>query len=279
MNNNCIFASIAGACAVVASSPAYAAIFDLMQIEQVIGGVNGDTTAQAIQLRMRSDFQCFVSLSRVWVHDAAGENPVLLIDIDSDLPGCSTGDRVLIASANFADFLDGPAPSDFTLTNLIPESYLAAGSITFEDDFGPIFWRLSWGGDDYTGDTTGLIINDDDGDFGPPWPGPLPTEGAQALLFQGSATAGSTTNADDYALTERPAVFTNNAGQSATVTGAPACPWDCGGDNDDNVGIVDFLALLAQWGMVDATCDFGLGAPGVGIEDFLQLLGNWGPCP
>ncbi len=28
----------------------------------------------------------------------------------------------------------------------------------------------------------------------------------------------------------------------------PACPWDCGGDNDGNVGIVDFLALLANWG-------------------------------
>ena len=30
------------------------ASFHLMQIEQVIGGVNGDTTAQAVQLRMRS---------------------------------------------------------------------------------------------------------------------------------------------------------------------------------------------------------------------------------
>ena len=29
------------------------ATFHLMQIEQVIGGVNGDTSAQAIQLRMR----------------------------------------------------------------------------------------------------------------------------------------------------------------------------------------------------------------------------------
>ena len=29
------------------------ATFHFMQIEQVIGGVNGDTTAQAVQLRMR----------------------------------------------------------------------------------------------------------------------------------------------------------------------------------------------------------------------------------
>ena len=55
-----------------------------------------------------------------------------------------------------------------------------------------------------------------------------------------------------------------------------ACPWDCGGDDDGNVGITDFLALLAQWG-TPGSCDFDGG--GVGINDFLQLLANWGPCP
>ena len=59
----------------------------------------------------------------------------------------------------------------------------------------------------------------------------------------------------------------------------PPCPWDCGGDNDNNVGIVDFLAVLAQWELVGSSCDFGKGPPGVGVEDFLQLLANWGPCP
>ncbi len=54
------------------------------------------------------------------------------------------------------------------------------------------------------------------------------------------------------------------------------CPWDCG-DGDRNVGIVDFLALLAQWNIVNAPCDFNGG--GVGIVDFLKLLANWGPCP
>jgi len=55
------------------------------------------------------------------------------------------------------------------------------------------------------------------------------------------------------------------------------CPWDCGGDNDGNVGIVDFLALLAEWDEVGTPCDFDGG--GVGIVDFLSLLANWGPCP
>ena len=56
----------------------------------------------------------------------------------------------------------------------------------------------------------------------------------------------------------------------------PTCPWDCGIPQDKNVGIVDFLALLAQWGG-PGPCDFDGG--GVGITDFLKLLGNWGPCP
>ncbi len=53
------------------------------------------------------------------------------------------------------------------------------------------------------------------------------------------------------------------------------CPWDCA-DGDGNVGIVDFLGLLAQWGG-PGTCDVDGG--GVGITDFLALLANWGPCP
>ena len=67
------------------------------------------------------------------------------------------------------------------------------------------------------------------------------------------------------------------------IRGTPAqlvlpCPWDCA-DGDGTVGIVDFLALLAQWGQIGASCDFGLGAPGVGIDEFLAVLANWGPCP
>ncbi len=58
-----------------------------------------------------------------------------------------------------------------------------------------------------------------------------------------------------------------------------ACPWDCAGGS--NVGIVDFLALLAQWGQECTSCDFGLGDvnPGVGIEEFLALLAHWNSCP
>jgi hypothetical protein len=43
------------------------------------------------------------------------------------------------------------------------------------------------------------------------------------------------------------------------------------------VGIVDFLAMLAQWGQIAVPCDFD--GDGVGVVDFLVLLANWGPCP
>ena len=59
-------------------------------------------------------------------------------------------------------------------------------------------------------------------------------------------------------------------------TAVVPCPWDCGGDNNDDVGITDFLTLLAQWGGA-GSCDFDGG--GVSINDFLDLLANWGPCP
>ena len=54
------------------------------------------------------------------------------------------------------------------------------------------------------------------------------------------------------------------------------CPWDCEATPDGNVGVNDFLALLAQWTTED-TCDFDGG--GVGVTDFLALLANWGLCP
>jgi hypothetical protein len=55
------------------------------------------------------------------------------------------------------------------------------------------------------------------------------------------------------------------------------CPWDCGDDDDGQAGIVDLLALLAQWGQEGAPCDFDGG--GVGDSDLQQLLDAWATCP
>ena len=193
------------------------ATFHLMQIEQVIGSVNGDTTAQAIQLRMRAAGQNFVSGGKLVVYDAAGLNPITVLNIASNVANGAAGAHVLIASANFPSHTMPVAVPDFTMANLIPASYFAAGSLTWESDAGTVFWRLSWGGAAYTGPNSGSIDNDADGNFGPPFGGPLPSSCTNALEFQGNATALSTNNAADYLLIGSPIVFVNNAGASFTV--------------------------------------------------------------
>lgn len=186
--------------------------FHLMQIEAVIGGVNGDVTAQAVELRTRSQLQNFISGTRVFAYDAAGQNPVMLIEFPSNINNSSAGTRILVATSSFvANTIPSAAP-DFMMTSMIPESYLAAGRITFEDQFGTVLWSLAYGGSGYTGPTTGALDNDADGEFGPPFAGPLPSATTQALHFQGLASDRSTSNASDYLLTPGPAVVFNSAG-------------------------------------------------------------------
>lgn len=192
------------------------ASFHVMQVERVIGGVCGDVSQQAIQLRMRAQFQNLVSGARLKAWDAAGANPVVIHDFTSNVANSVAGSRVLSGSADF-DAQQNPT-LDFVLTNVIPASYLPAGRLTFESDLGTIYWSLSWGGAAYTGSTTGDITNDADGNFGPSFAGPLPWTTGQALIFTGAFNAPSTNNAADYALTPAEADFTNNGGASATVT-------------------------------------------------------------
>jgi hypothetical protein len=226
----------------IEAAPALAT-FHLMQIERIIGGVNGDASAQAIQLRMRSPSQGFLRGARIRVHDAAGLNPVLIFDfascpISTCVPNSSSGSRVLLTSTAFNSLTTPTSQPDFTMTNLIPESYLAAGSMTFETDTGLVYWRVSWGGTAYAGACTGTIDNDADGNFCPPFAGPLPGCGLLALAFTGSFGAASTNNAAQYALTAKAAVFTNNAGTAFTLDASLAGPG--GVDFDGDVDLIDF---------------------------------------
>ncbi|MHC4764011.1 MAG: C25 family cysteine peptidase [Planctomycetota bacterium] len=57
----------------------------------------------------------------------------------------------------------------------------------------------------------------------------------------------------------------------------PGCPGDINGDGE--VGVLDFLDLLAAWGP-NAGHPADLDGDGeVGVTDFLALLAAWGPCP
>jgi hypothetical protein len=200
------------------------ATFHEMQIEQVIGGVNGDSTAQAIQLRMRLAGQNQVQNAKLIVYDATGSNPVTLVQPPSSVASANAGDRVLLVSSNFVNNTSPTTVPDFYLVNLIPASYLPAGRLTWQDTFGTILWSVSWGGTNYTGPTTGSPINDPDGNFGPSFPGPLPSTSTSALLFTNIASAASRSNIVDYIVTPGAASFTNNAHTGFTVVAPPVPP-------------------------------------------------------
>jgi hypothetical protein len=210
------------AATVLATSRAEAT-FHVMQIEQIIAGVDGSTATQAIQLRMRIANQTQVQNARLIAHDATGANPVLLIAFGSPVTVFAAGSHVLAATASFSSATNPALTPDFVLTNPIPDSYIPAGSLTFEDNFGTIYWRVSWGGAAYTGPTDGVLTNDSDGEFGV-WPTALPKSTGQALLFQGATNAGSTTNQADYAETPGSAVFTKNSGASASIVSLVGVP-------------------------------------------------------
>jgi len=66
-----LLALVVAALLLTLTPPPAHATFHLMQVEQVIGGVSGDTSAQAIQLRMRLDGQGGVSKARLVVREPA----------------------------------------------------------------------------------------------------------------------------------------------------------------------------------------------------------------
>lgn len=215
--------------------PGAQAAFHVMQIEEVIGGVGGNTAAQVIQLRMRNSGQSLVSNASLWAADNTGTNRVLLLNIASNVSNGTVGARVLLSTSAFNTLMTtGGNPTytpDFTLANAIPASYLSAGRLTFEQDGGTvstpgtIYWSLAWGGGGYTGPHTGDPTNDDNspvGNFGPAFGSALPTASRNGVLFTGTAGATSTSNSADYALTGTPATVTTNNGTAFTVVPEPA---------------------------------------------------------
>lgn len=194
------------------------ASFHLMQIEQVVGGLCGDASRQAIQLRMRFAGQNLLSGHQIAVYDANGENRLLLLSFPAGVANGAAGARILLATPGLAA-VTGITP-DFLLAQPIPEALLRSGKVAFEDTPGAILWSVSYGGVRYLGSSTGRLTNDADGDFGPPTPLSPPFNSSRSLRFTGAAGDPSSNNAADYALSSGPATLTNNAGATVAL---PAC--------------------------------------------------------
>lgn len=215
----------------------------LMQIQLVIGGVNGDTTAQAIQLRQRFAGQNIVSSGRIKAYDANGLNPITIIDFTTDVPNAAAGDTILVCTNSFLSKTTPATVADFVMTNPIPVSYMNAGRITFEFDSGTIWWSLAYGGASYLGGNLLSPTNDADGNAAPAFGTSLPTNSNKALQYTGVASGASTTNAANYAITDFAAVVTNNARVTFTVKAL------CSGDlnNDGFVDDSDFVIFAAAY--------------------------------
>lgn len=228
----------------LALAPCAFASFHLMQVEQVIAGLDGDITAQAIQLRMRAPAQNDVSVTRLRVWNSAGNQPVVVLNLEADVARFAAGSRILLATQAFTDTVRLTSPlftPDFTLISPIPEGDLAAGRLTFETDQGFILWSFAWGAGFYTGSNAGSLDNDANGNYGPPFFGSLPTRGWQGVRFKGTASAPSTTNATDYILSADPATVTTNTGASFVIGPRPEIAVVQGGKNLlDGVSRVNF---------------------------------------
>jgi hypothetical protein len=215
------------ACAGFALAPGRAlAAFHLMEIEQVIAGVDGDTSAQAIQLKMRDFNQQFVTgNAQLVVRDATGANPVVLSTFPAPNPVLSGSCQpILLATSAMAAKTVPPLDAtarDFAM-NPIPAAYLPAGTLTFEAVGGVVYWRLSWGGAAYTGPHN--VIASPAGNSvtalaSPAYAGPLPSTGGYALRFTPPCATLSSNNAAQYGLTAGPATFTANDSVNFAVQG------------------------------------------------------------
>jgi hypothetical protein len=207
------------------------AAFHLMEIEQVIGGVGGDTTAQAVQLKMRFGGQNLLAgAAQVVVRDAAGANPLVIATFPLPNPPSNACREILLATNGFAAKTSPAAVRDYVLTQ-IPAGYLPAGSLTFESfGGGGVWWRVSWGGGGYTGAHNVISVagggNDDDGTAAPAFGSALPSTTGQALRFNAACPTASSTNAAQYAATAGNSTFTNNTPANFVVqfTPPPAIP-------------------------------------------------------
>ncbi len=102
--------------------------------------------------------------------------------------------------------------------------------------------------------------------------------GANAPTYAIPAAVSADAGSYDAEVSSPCGVILSDPAQLTVTTcgGGGSCPWDCA-SNDGQVNVVDFLALLNEWGQVDTSCDFDGG--GVNSVDFLAMLQHWGACP
>ncbi len=194
------------------------ASFHIVNITKLMAGYNGDTSIQAVELKMTAGGQNLVNGLSIAAYNGSGALLATLGTFAGNVPNALNGDRILCATTNFRDTF-GIIP-DLIITPGIP---ITSGQVAFETP-GCRVNVLPYG-------TVPTPLTS------PTAAPPLPSQGATALVRTvDSPTALTCPLAEDagnrFALTSggpgHPIVFTNNARASvsvlSTVTGVGGTP-------------------------------------------------------
>jgi hypothetical protein len=221
------------------------------------------------------------------MHGLGMNQPDLEVDIDRvQVPG----EGLFIVGDKVSDNGDGTWHYEYAIQNV--NSHRSGGLFSVPIGAGVTVTNVGFRDVDYhSGDGVGGITYDgtdwqwsiDGGAIS--WATETEAENSNANALRWGTLYNFRFDADSGPETSTATIGLYRAGSPDAVTvevRAPeaieeTCVWDCGDPADGDVGVLDFLALLAQWGQVGASCDIDGG--GVGVTDFLALLANWGPCP
>ena len=82
------------------SSPALATKHDMI-VNEVLTGLNGDTSVQYIELLTTSNFQCFTAGGEIRARNTDGSLEAVVFTFPGNFGTCQAGDHILIATPTF----------------------------------------------------------------------------------------------------------------------------------------------------------------------------------
>jgi hypothetical protein len=226
-----------GLCALCA--PALAS-FHLVQINEVYS--NADGTVQYVELIALANNQTNLSATRIVARDETNGNETILFDFVESY-AWSNGQTLLVATPGFE-----------AVAGFAPDFVMPANSLIFSPDGRVLFRRNTAAAVDsiaYGAYSAG------NGNFGDPFPQPLPTDGVHSLTRVNT----SMDNSVGWAIAVNSPTRTDGTTTTLGGGGTP-CPGDFNGDL-----VVDFADLSVVLGEFGTTYQF---------SDLSEVLANFG---
>jgi hypothetical protein len=227
------------------ASPAFAAVH-CMRIQHVLAGVNGDTTIQAVELRMSISGQVFTNGSQLHFYNSAGVETGVFT-LNANVANGAAGASILIGTAAFDAVWPSSNPSGVSVDFVMPENVMApSGKVLFGPPTGGNCVGETKGYDSVaygTGYTGGV-------EYPPAFDQDLPTSGIQALRLKATQfDTDQDSNLADYEIANNP-TFCKNQPTTSPVCGTISSPNDDDADGVPNTS--DLCPGTASGAAVDA---------------------------